>query len=127
LSEGEKKRVAFAATLAARPELVVLDEPTTGQDLAFRTALTRLLHDLQSEGITIILATHDLDFAEDIAPRWIALAGGEIVDDATSDDVMRNESAMVRAALRPTARFRLRHELARPYRIMMSQCNDTST
>ncbi|HEX9076932.1 MAG TPA: ATP-binding cassette domain-containing protein [Anaerolineae bacterium] len=121
LSEGEKKRVAFAAALAAHPELVVLDEPTTGQDFAFRMALTRLLRDLQGEGIAIIFATHDLGFAEDIAPRWIVLADGEIAADAAPDDVMRDESVMRRAALRPTARFRLQHELSRSDRVKVSE------
>jgi energy-coupling factor transport system ATP-binding protein len=107
LSEGEKKRVAFAAALAARPQIVALDEPTTGQDFAFRTALARLLRDLQSEGVTIILATHDLEFAQQVALHWIVLADGEIVADGAPDAVMANDAAMARAALRPTAWFRM--------------------
>jgi energy-coupling factor transport system ATP-binding protein len=112
LSEGEKKRVTFVAALAAHPEIVALDEPTTGQDWAFRTALTTLLHELQSEGLAVILATHDLEFADQVAPRWIALADGEIVADATPDEAMANTEAMARAALRPTARFELQQALA---------------
>ena len=112
LSEGEKKRVSFAAALAAHPDIVALDEPTTGQDFAFRAALARLVRELQNEGITIILATHDLEFAEQVAPRWIVLADGEIIADAAPDDVMRNESVLARAALCATARFRLEQGLA---------------
>jgi len=112
LSEGEKKRVSFAAALAAQPEIVALDEPTTGQDFAFRAALARLVRDLQNEGITIILATHDLEFAEQIAPRWIVLADGEIVADGAPANVMQNETILARAALRPTARFRMQEGLA---------------
>lgn len=107
LSEGEKKRVAFAASLAAHPQIVVLDEPTIGQDFTFRESLAHCLRDLQNEGVAIILATHDLEFAEQVAPRWIVLADGEIVADAAPDDVMANDTAMSRAALRPTARWRL--------------------
>lgn len=110
LSEGEKKRVAFAAALATHPEIIALDEPTTGQDYAFRTALVRLLRELQSEGITILLATHDLEFAEEVATRWIAMVDGEIVADGAPDAVMRNDAAMARAALRPTPRFRIQTE-----------------
>jgi energy-coupling factor transport system ATP-binding protein len=109
LSEGEKKRVSFAAALASHPEIVALDEPTTGQDSAFRAALARLMRDLQNEGITIVLATHDLEFAEQVATRWIVLADGEIVADAQPDKVMRDASILSRAALRPTARWQLEH------------------
>ncbi|MEW6232269.1 MAG: ATP-binding cassette domain-containing protein [Chloroflexota bacterium] len=109
LSEGEKKRVAFAAALAARPTILVLDEPTTGQDAAFREALIKLLDELGARGMTVVLATHDLEFAEQVAPRWIALANGAVVADGPPDAVMADTEAMARAALRPTADFRLRH------------------
>lgn len=114
LSEGEKKRVTFASALATRPDIVLLDEPTTGQDLAFRTALERLLKELEQEGITVILATHDLEFAEQVSSRWLVLADGEIIADANPDQVMGNEAVLTRAALRPTARFKLEEELASP-------------
>ncbi len=107
LSEGEKKRVAFAAALAAHPAILALDEPTTGQDSAFRSALARLLHELQEEGMAILLATHDLEFAEWVASRWLVLVDGSIAAQGTPDDVMQNAELMQRAALRPTARFRL--------------------
>jgi energy-coupling factor transport system ATP-binding protein len=109
LSEGEKKRVTFAAALAARPTILVLDEPTTGQDAAFREALIKLLDELGARGMTVVLATHDLEFAEQVAPRWIALANGAVVADGPPDAVMADTEAMARAALRPTADFRLRH------------------
>lgn len=108
LSEGEKKRVAFSAALATHPSIFVLDEPTTGQDGSFRQALSRLLSNLRKQSFTVILATHDLEFAECVAPRWIALSAGEIVAHGSPDEVMRNTSAVERAALRPTARFLLR-------------------
>ena len=113
LSEGEKKRVTFAAALAAHPEILALDEPTTGQDHAIHAALAQLVRELQDAGLAIILATHDLEFAEQVAPRWIALAEGTIVADGAPDQVMQDDAAMARAALRPTARFRLERELAR--------------
>ncbi len=112
LSEGEKKRVAFAATLAAHPAIVALDEPTTGQDAAFRSALAQLIHELQDEGMTVLLATHDLEFAESVASRWLVLADGRIITQGAPDEVMRNDEAMPRAALRPTARFRVLQALA---------------
>lgn len=110
LSEGEKKRVAFASAMAARPRIIALDEPTTGQDYSFRTALVQLLRELLNEGITIFFATHDLGFAEEIASRWIVLADGKLIAQGTPDEVMANDAAMTHAALRPTARFRLARE-----------------
>ncbi len=105
LSEGEKKRVAFASALTAHPDIVALDEPTTGQDAVFRAALVRLLRDLQNQSITVILATHDLEFAAEVAPRWIVLADGEIVADGAPVQVMQNREAMTRAALYSIEQF----------------------
>lgn len=107
LSEGEKKRVAFAAALAARPVILALDEPTAGQDLFFRRSLGRLLAELQRRGQAVLLITQDLSFAEQYAPRWLLLADGEIVADGSPRQVMRNQAAMERAHLEATDRFRL--------------------
>ena len=107
LSEGQKKRVSFASALAVRPEIVVLDEPTAGQDEPFRQELGRLIRELRADGRTVVLVTHDLEFAQEHGDRWIALADGEIVADGASDSVMADSVAMERAGLRPTQRFQL--------------------
>lgn len=111
LSAGEKKRVAFAAVLAASPEVLVLDEPTTGQDWPFRRALKGLLDDLLARGVSVILVTHDLDFAEESAHRWVLLAEGRVVTDGHPWDVMRDATAMRRARLEPTQSFQIRQAL----------------
>ncbi|MHB8628912.1 MAG: ABC transporter ATP-binding protein [Aggregatilineales bacterium] len=107
LSEGEKKRVAFAAALAARPAILVLDEPTTGQDWPFRQVLGRLLGELRTRGHTLVLVTHDLEFAEQNADRWVVLADGQVVTTGHPWEVMGNEQAMHRAGLEPTQAFQL--------------------
>jgi energy-coupling factor transport system ATP-binding protein len=107
LSEGEKKRVAFATALAARPEVVVLDEPTAGQDEAFRRELGAMIRELRQEGKTVLLATHDLEFAAANAPRWLVLADGRILADGSPEAVMTDREAMAAAGLRPTQRFEL--------------------
>ncbi|MFQ6100300.1 MAG: ABC transporter ATP-binding protein [Anaerolineae bacterium] len=112
LSEGEKKRVAFAASLAARPEILVLDEPTTGQDWPFRQALGDALRDLRARGQTVVLVTHDLEFAEQHADRWALLAGGEMLTTGHPWEVMSDVAAMRRAGLEPTQRFRIQQALA---------------
>jgi energy-coupling factor transport system ATP-binding protein len=107
LSEGQKKRVSFAAALAAQPGLIIFDEPTAGQDDPFRRELAELIHELQREGRTVILITHDLEFAAQHASRWLILAEGQIIADGSPDAVMANHPAMAKAGLRPTQRFQL--------------------
>ena len=108
LSGGEKKRVAFASALAARPAVLALDEPTAGQDHHFRQALLRLLVNVREEGLLVILVTHDLAFAEACANRWILMHAGRIRVDADPQTVMADQAAMDQAGLAPTDRFILR-------------------
>jgi len=107
LSEGQKKRVSFASALSVKPELIILDEPTAGQDEPFRHELTSYLHSLREEGQTILFVTHDLEFAAEHANRWLILAGGKIIADGPPDRVMADTTAMAKAGLRPTQRFQL--------------------
>jgi energy-coupling factor transporter ATP-binding protein EcfA2 len=107
LSEGQKKRVSFAAALAPQPGLIIFDEPTAGQDDPFRRVLADLIHELQRERRTVVLITHDLEFAAKHASRWLILAEGKIIADGSPDAVMANPTAMAKAGLRPTQRFQL--------------------
>ena len=107
LSGGEKKRVAFAAALAAKPVIFALDEPTAGQGWYFRRALGNLLTRLRQQGQAIILVTHDLSFAEAHAHRWLLMAEGQVVAEGTPRQIMANQEAMCRAHLEPTDAFRL--------------------
>lgn len=107
LSGGEKKRVAFAAALTHRPAILALDEPTSGQDWHFRSALGNLLAELRAQGQAMLLVTHDLSFAEQHAHRWILLAEGQVVADGSPWRVMADKTAMERANLEPTDSFRI--------------------
>ena len=107
LSEGQKKRVSFAAALAPQPELIIFDEPTAGQDEPFRRELAELFHELRREGRTVLLVTHDLEFAAQHANRWLILTEGQIVADGSPNTVMANLTAMAKAGLQPTQRFQL--------------------
>ncbi|MDO9351598.1 MAG: ATP-binding cassette domain-containing protein, partial [Deltaproteobacteria bacterium] len=107
LSEGQKKRVSFAAALAAKPDLIVLDEPTAGQDELFRRELTGFITRLQKKGGTIVLVTHDLEFAAEHANRWLVLSEGQMIADGPPDEVMADSVVMAKAGLRPTQRFQL--------------------
>ena len=99
LSEGEKKRVALASILAMRPQLLVLDEPTSGQDGQFREALAALLEELKDRGFSILVATHDLDFARATANRWVVLFEGRVVADGSPEDLLADEQLIHSGAL----------------------------
>jgi len=107
LSEGQKKRVSFAAALAVKPELIVLDEPTAGQDEPFRRELVKFIAELQGEDRTVVLVTHDLEFAAEHANRWLVLADGQIIADGPPEVVMADSRAMTKAGLRSTERHQL--------------------
>ena len=81
LSEGQKKRVSVASILAMKPDILVLDVPTVGQDGRFKEAIVKMLGTLENKGITTIIVTHDLDFAEATTDRWIVLHDGQVVAD----------------------------------------------
>ena len=107
LSSGEKKRVAFAAALSAKPDILALDEPTAGQDLAFRRALRDLLYDIMATGRSVLLVTQDLAFAEQVAHSWLLLAEGRNVAYGPPEQVMADTRAMQQAGLVPTDAFAL--------------------
>ena len=87
LSEGQKKRVAVASILAMKPDILVLDEPTVGQDGRFKEAIVKILGALENTGITTIIVTHDLDFAQATTDRWIVLHDGQVVADGDPSDI----------------------------------------
>ena len=79
LSHGQKKRVCIAGILAMRPEIMILDEPMAGLDHAMQKDLEMLLHRLHADGMTILLATHDIDFAYRWADRILLMDHGQSV------------------------------------------------
>ncbi|MCA1666426.1 MAG: energy-coupling factor ABC transporter ATP-binding protein, partial [Thermomicrobia bacterium] len=115
LSDGEKRRVALAAMLAHRPEIVLLDEPTAGQDRQRREALSAMLTTLRAEGIGVILATHDMAFAAATCPRWLLLSEGALIADAPPATVMNDPALLARAHLLRTPIADLAAALGVPY------------
>jgi energy-coupling factor transport system ATP-binding protein len=88
LSEGQRLSLALAVVLAARPPLLLLDEPTRGLDYAAKARLVTLLRRLAAEGHAIVLATHDVELAAELAHRVVLLADGEVVADGPAADVV---------------------------------------
>lgn len=79
LSAGEQRRLAIAAVLGSRPQALLLDEPTAGQDATARTELRALLRECADEGVAIVVATHDPHWARSLCPQWARLTEGQIV------------------------------------------------
>ncbi|MGX1761023.1 ABC transporter ATP-binding protein [Streptomyces lydicus] len=88
LSEGQRLALALAIVLTARPPLLLLDEPTRGLDYAAKARLIEVLRTLAAEGHAIVLATHDVELAAELAHRVVLLADGEIVADGPTDEVV---------------------------------------
>ncbi|MBC7239011.1 MAG: ABC transporter ATP-binding protein, partial [Chloroflexi bacterium] len=88
LSVGERQRVAIASILVARPEIILLDEPTRGADYLQKQALARYLAAEKGRGHTVILATHDVELTAALVDRVIILGDGEVVVDGPTREVM---------------------------------------
>jgi energy-coupling factor transport system ATP-binding protein len=88
LSEGQRLSLALAVILAARPPLLLLDEPTRGLDYEAKTRLVEVLHTLCALGHTVVMATHDVELVAEVASRVVVLADGEIVADGPTAEVV---------------------------------------
>ncbi|MFE2596409.1 ATP-binding cassette domain-containing protein [Streptomyces sp. NPDC059396] len=93
LSEGQRLALALAVVLTGRPRLVLLDEPTRGLDYAAKARLVGVLRGLAAEGHAIVLATHDVELAAELAHRVVILADGEIVADGPTAQVVVSSPA----------------------------------
>ncbi|MEV0981708.1 ATP-binding cassette domain-containing protein [Streptomyces sp. NPDC049915] len=88
LSEGQRLALALAVVLTARPPLVLLDEPTRGLDYAAKSRLVTVLRELTAAGHAVVLATHDVELAAELAHRVVLLAEGEVIADGPTADVV---------------------------------------
>jgi len=99
LSGGERKRVALASILCADPQILILDEPTIGQDSNEKSKLMRLLRELNEKGITIIVITHDIEFTAEYIPRCILMSNGKIIADGPTKYVLANKVLLTQSSL----------------------------
>jgi energy-coupling factor transporter ATP-binding protein EcfA2 len=90
LSGGERQRAAMAAILVADPDVILLDEPTRGLDYEQKQSLARYLRELQGEGKTVLMSTHDVELVAQCADRVVIMGEGEIVVDGPTREVMSN-------------------------------------
>jgi energy-coupling factor transport system ATP-binding protein len=99
LSGGEKKRLALAIILSWNPEIIVLDEPTIGQDYIQKEKLMQLIIQLNTQGKTVIIATHDIEFVAESKPRVILLSKGKIIDDGPIEEVLTDIEKIKKCSL----------------------------
>ncbi|MFQ5850043.1 MAG: ABC transporter ATP-binding protein [Candidatus Binatia bacterium] len=93
LSGGFQRRLAIALSLMNRPELLVLDEPTTGLDPAVRLALWSRVRDLRAAGMTVLLTTHYMDEAQRLCDRVAIVSGGRVIDEGVPADLIATRLA----------------------------------
>ena len=101
LSGGERKRVALASVLAWDPKTVVLDEPTIGQDHQQKEKLRQFIVQLNSQGKTVVVVTHDVEFVAESNPRVVLMTGGKIVADGVAEEILTNEKLVTTASIVP--------------------------
>ena len=107
LSYGQKKRVTIASILVLEPEMILLDEPTAGQDLKHYTEIMDFLTELNRQGVTVVLITHDMHLMLEYTPRAIVFHDGKVIADRSAAQVL-NDPAIVEAAhLKETSLYHL--------------------
>lgn len=99
LSKGEKRRLALASILALEPKVLIVDEPTTGQDRGFSYRILSLLNDLRNRGITVIVITHSIPQLVKYADRLIVLKNGVVLADGNPREILADSSLVEEAKL----------------------------
>ncbi|MGG5343428.1 ABC transporter ATP-binding protein [Enterococcus sp. AZ192] len=105
LSFGQKKRVTIASILVLEPEMIILDEPTAGQDFKHYTEMMSFLKKLNHMGMTIAMITHDMHLMLEYTERTLVLSDGKILADTTPINVLTNVQLVEQASLKETSLF----------------------
>lgn len=113
LSFGQKKRVTIAAILVLEPDLLILDEPTAGQDWKTYTEIMSFLNQLNEQGKTIMIITHDMYLMMEYTNRSLAFADGELIADTLPIKLLTEKSLIRKAALKRTSLY----DLAKKYQL----------
>ena len=103
LSYGQKKRVTIASILAINPQVIILDEPTAGQDYKHYTEFMEFIKELSAQGISIILITHDMQLTLEYCHRAVVLSGGEKIADDKPSNILTDENIIKKANLKETS------------------------
>ena len=107
LSFGQKKRVTIASILVLRPKVILLDEPTAGQDYRHYTEIMEFLLDLNRRGVTVLMVTHDMHLMLEYARRAIVFSDGQLIADAPCAEILTDGEIIRRASLKETSLYAL--------------------
>ena len=107
LSYGQKKRVTVASILALDPEMIILDEPTAGQDFRHYTEIMEFLQELNRSGLTVVMITHDMHLMLEYARRTLVFNGSRIIRDDTPAGILTDKDVVRQAALKETSLYTL--------------------
>ena len=107
LSYGQKKRMTIASILVLKPELIILDEPSAGQDYRHYTEIMEFLKELNTRGITVVLITHDMHLMLEYASRAVVFNNGEIIADDKSSVILTSPEIIAGASLKETSLYEL--------------------
>ena len=107
LSFGQKKRVTIASVLALDPELILLDEPTAGQDFRHYTDIMEFLRGLNARGVTVVMITHDMHLMLEYTRRALVFCDGRLIADRTAAAVLCDPALVEQAALKETSLYTL--------------------
>ena len=111
LSFGQKKRVTIASILVLGAEIILLDEPTAGQDQKNYTEIMEFLEELHQKGHTIVMITHDMQLMLDYSDRALVMVDGELIADTAPASLLSNPELLVKANLKETSIFNLAKKL----------------
>lgn len=114
LSYGQKKRVTIASILALEPEVIILDEPTAGQDLRHYTEIMEFLVSLNKKGKTILMVTHDMHLMLEYTPRAIVINDGRVIADDKAVNILYDADLIKKANLKETSLYTLAERLGIP-------------
>lgn len=107
LSYGQKKRVTIASILVANPKILILDEPTAGQDFRHYTEIMEFLRQLNEQGITVLMITHDMHLMLEYTTRSLVFANGRKIADTTPKALFSDPELLKRASLKETSLYEL--------------------
>ncbi|MDU3395707.1 MAG: ABC transporter ATP-binding protein [Clostridiales bacterium] len=107
LSFGQKKRVTIASMLALEPKLLILDEPTAGQDYRHYTEIMEFLKSLNEQGVTILMITHDMHLMLEYTPHAIVISDGRKIGDNSAVNILTNKEIAEKANLKLTSLYEL--------------------
>jgi energy-coupling factor transport system ATP-binding protein len=111
LSGGERKRVALAAILVWDPKHIIMDEPTIGQDYLQKDRLRNFIVQLISQGKTVVIVTHDVEFVAECKPRIVLLSKGTVIGDGIASKILTNDEMLAKASLVRPQIAELMHQL----------------